>query len=433
MGTMTCPDCSTEVPNSESKCSKCGKSFVEAPPPGFLDKERNRNFAKKLLPILLFFGVLYSWAIGTEGWVEIFEAPKTIAGIVDEKPKDPYPNWESKVVLRFAKLVSSMSWNESSNLLIVITTAHDAGSSLHLINLASPKDHSEDIQSVYASNFDEWVKKTLGYKGQLCIGPTSSRASGGRKIHFEFWDIFTKKMIRTLDQIIIGSLEGPDKQRVSISNNGKWIAFNGGGDVRVWNLTTGEERYVFEGMYRDGFTFDGKGNRLAGFYNRSQSASVWDLETGKEILKIENIHFDASPKYGKGNGILFSPDGSMIALAYTGNRGISASTYSGVGRGWSKHIEIREIESGKIIHRLPGNTPMAFSPDGSLFAYGFILPLNRWGHGPNIRIWDVTSGDVRYELKGHKRRPSSIIFGKEGKTIISGGWDGFVRIWKKPD
>jgi WD40 repeat protein len=48
--------------------------------------------------------------------------------------------------------------------------------------------------------------------------------------------------------------------------------------------------------------------------------------------------------------------------------------------------------------------------------------------GPNIHLWDTSTGAVR-ELEGHADEIRSIAFFPDGKRLLSGGKDGTVRLW----
>ena len=67
-----------------------------------------------------------------------------------------------------------------------------------------------------------------------------------------------------------------------------------------------------------------------------------------------------------------------------------------------------------------GGLGVAFSPDGRLAARG---------HGEVIKVWDVASGQDRFELVGHSAAVKSLQFSPDGRSLISGGSDGAVRLW----
>ena len=63
----------------------------------------------------------------------------------------------------------------------------------------------------------------------------------------------------------------------------------------------------------------------------------------------------------------------------------------------------------------------AFSPDGKTLAAG--------GGEGIVRLWDVSAGEVRRELKGHHGWVRSLAYSPDGRTLATGGKDGYVVLW----
>jgi len=72
------------------------------------------------------------------------------------------------------------------------------------------------------------------------------------------------------------------------------------------------------------------------------------------------------------------------------------------------------IQNGSVVRSV------AFSQDGSWVVSG---------SNDNVRIWNVTTGEVEAELKGHTSRVNSVAFSQDGSRVISGSDDKTVRIW----
>lgn len=67
---------------------------------------------------------------------------------------------------------------------------------------------------------------------------------------------------------------------------------------------------------------------------------------------------------------------------------------------------------------------ITFSPDGNLIAMtGSVDEIYLIGISPN------TPQPEFLTLRGHTKEASSVVFGADGKTLISGGFDGCVLIW----
>jgi WD40 repeat protein len=48
---------------------------------------------------------------------------------------------------------------------------------------------------------------------------------------------------------------------------------------------------------------------------------------------------------------------------------------------------------------------------------------------PCVRLWDVRTGKERFEESGHCGAIASLAFTPDGRTLISGSWDGRLRVW----
>lgn len=64
----------------------------------------------------------------------------------------------------------------------------------------------------------------------------------------------------------------------------------------------------------------------------------------------------------------------------------------------------------------------AISPDGQFIACGV--------NGGAIRVFAADSGRQVAKLAGHSRTVSALVFLADGRTLLSGGFDGYVRFWQ---
>lgn len=77
------------------------------------------------------------------------------------------------------------------------------------------------------------------------------------------------------------------------------------------------------------------------------------------------------------------------------------------------------MEVKKEVNFLTSN--IAYSPDGKSVLSG------SWDG--TVRLWDITSGKLTKEFKEHKGHVVTVAFSPDGKTIATGGNDGSVKLW----
>lgn len=96
----------------------------------------------------------------------------------------------------------------------------------------------------------------------------------------------------------------------------------------------------------------------------------------------------------------------------------------------SSDVALVEVETGKLIRRLPDfvlmmGTPaanrVAFSPDGTKVAY---TATDR-----RVRICSVADGRVLRELEGFAWHLYCLLWSQDGKTLVTSSWDGAVKVW----
>ena len=128
------------------------------------------------------------------------------------------------------------------------------------------------------------------------------------------------------------------------------------------------------------------------------------------IRLVDSVTLEEIRRIGKrvqnGNDICFSPDGRLIAVAYTDDG-----------------VTLCDVETGECVRTLvdPACTVM-FSPDGQTLVTG---SLDR-----SVRAWRVETGEKLMELKGHTGWIRSVGVSPDGFTFASGSLDTTAVLWE---
>jgi RNA polymerase sigma factor (sigma-70 family) len=149
--------------------------------------------------------------------------------------------------------------------------------------------------------------------------------------------------------------------------------------------------------------------------------ALLSFPSGKEL-------FDLKGRSHSYPVVEFSPDGKLLAVGY------SPADETGAPRDVTP-VGIWDPATGKVKATLEGQPGyirgLAFSPDGTTLAVVSQVPRERPGQvgSGHARLWDVGTGKVLAELKGHTGPVWHAAFAPGGKLVATGGADGIVRLW----
>jgi WD40 repeat protein len=80
--------------------------------------------------------------------------------------------------------------------------------------------------------------------------------------------------------------------------------------------------------------------------------------------------------------------------------------------------------------RIDGTSRLALNPDGTILAVATWMNIARTSQEDDyIILWEVETGDVLAQLNGHTAAIVGLEFTRDGYYLISGGFDGTVRVW----
>jgi WD40 repeat protein len=128
---------------------------------------------------------------------------------------------------------------------------------------------------------------------------------------------------------------------------------------------------------------------------------LWDTDTR---LPVDKLGRPGAPV----TGLAFSLDGTWLASAGSFGRSVVFWKFPG-------------YVPPVVDYRLWGRAPIAFSPDGRLFAYTSAFC--------GIKLWDIVDKRPVRTLMGHHRPPTSLAFSPGGELLASTSRDGTLRVW----
>jgi WD40 repeat protein/serine/threonine protein kinase len=194
---------------------------------------------------------------------------------------------------------------------------------------------------------------------------------------------------------------------------------DGAGEVKVWDVQTGQELHSLKGHTRsiNEIAFSPDGKRLA-THSRDNSVKVWNIESGQVILTITSV----TPFPDRGS-LTFSPD--CKRLAATGR-----ASSSGIGPAAIGEVKVWDAQTGDELLALKGHTLsvscVVYSPDGKRLASasGGAAQVRDAGE---VKVWDAETGKDLLTLKGgvfgHR-----IAFSQDGHLLASDA-GGTIRLY----
>ncbi|MBL8094845.1 MAG: WD40 repeat domain-containing protein [Anaerolineales bacterium] len=223
---------------------------------------------------------------------------------------------------------------------------------------------------------------------------------------FELWSLSpfqrTLSVVGEMQAMYLSGQDLTNYGHFAISPDGSLIATAGiDPAIRIWDAQTGAERLALEpgSNFVDGIAFSPDGHWLVAI--RSGWANpvvlVFETATGRPRREFA-LTSGSDPK-----AVAFSPDGLSLAIV-------------------DEVVQIYDLATSRPLNVLdiPARV-LAYSPDGSLLAIGDELG--------QVQFWDVASGRIIYRMSAHTAEITRIMFVNQGRTLLTAGGDGTVRVW----
>jgi WD40 repeat protein len=212
------------------------------------------------------------------------------------------------------------------------------------------------------------------------------------------WNLADGKQLRQFD--------GHTKEvwALAVAPDGKSFASSGQDCViRLWNLDPPPRPRELATLphYVRCLLFTQNGQRLlAGTFDGN--IYVLDAKTGKTVATWTG-HRDAVMC------VALSPDGSKI-LSGGGLRDAS--------------VCVRDASTGAILQRLVGHQEHVHA-----VAFADNQHAVSAGHDNIVRLWNIKTGKVEREFKGHEHGVYGLAVSRDGKRLLTGGYDKIIRLW----
>lgn len=203
---------------------------------------------------------------------------------------------------------------------------------------------------------------------------------------------------------------------VDYSPDGKYIVTaHNDGTAWLWDATTGKALATFKGhtgpLRRAKFSPDGHYILTTSI---DGTVRTWEAPSGKALATLQSFSGELSGgAYGgsDGRGASFSPDSQLIATAGE----------DGVARVW-------EVQTGRLKLELKGHAnsvnDASFSPDGKYIATA--------GEDTTAKLWDATSGQELATMSGHSGFVYRATFSPDGRYVVTASQDGTAMVFEIP-
>lgn len=339
-------------------------------------------------------------------------------------------------------------------------------------SLHDPKNLSQTVR-IWNVKTGEHLADLRGQDGTCYHATISSDgkwlATARHGGHVELWDLASRTLVKTIPEHYCAAF--------SKTLDGQWLATENreNHDIVIYHVPSGRVEARLAGHTNQLRSIDYSPNgKMLSTTARDGSLRIWDVASRKQVLQRDAFRYTVRQKQdtfspdsktlywiapqngvrkldlrgveqsnpliaGNVTRISLSPDGKLLAtIARQGiavtiidvktNETVCIVDDTKISASYrvclpneqpdaSQQLRVEQIESLKAARRL---WSVRFAPDGK--------SLMSAGHDGRIRLWDVESRAMTAELPAHKL-PAVATISPDGKWLISTGNDGLVRTW----